>query len=112
MHGCAGEAAPRTKASPRPGTSLAEEAVEDWHSQVQLDQHRPARKRAFRRVRQEARPDLDDPEACDLERLDHGTVAERQLVVEEIPVHAVGEADVRLKHEDASAWPEYSMPLA
>src|SRR3989442_15396495 len=36
---------------------LAEEAVEDWHSQVQLDQHRPARKRAFRRVRQEARPD-------------------------------------------------------
>jgi len=39
-------------------------------------------------------------------------VAERQVVVEEVPVFPVREADVRLEDQEPASWPEDPMRLA
>ena len=81
------------------------------HAQVELHEDRPRREAALRRVGKEPRPHLDHPEAGALERLDHRQVAERQVVVEEVPVFPVREADVRLENEQPATRNEHPPDL-
>src|SRR3989441_13146639 len=79
---------------------LAEETMQGRAAQVEPHEDRPARKRRLGAVGKEPGAHGLGLEAAERERLQHRGMAERQVMIEEVPVHLEGVADVRLEDEE------------
>src|SRR5207253_11425135 len=73
---------------------LAEETMQGRAAQVEAHEDRPARKRRLGAVGKEPGAHGLGLEAAERERLQHRGMAERQVMIEEVPVYLEGVADV------------------
>src|SRR5947209_17912195 len=79
---------------------LAEETMQGRAAQVEAHEDRPARKRRLGAVGKEPGAHGLGLEAAERERLQHRGMAERQVMIEEVPVYLEGVPDVRLEDEE------------
>src|SRR3972149_1221353 len=91
---------------------LAEQPLEWRDAQVDRDQQRRLRQAGLCAEGHEARPALAYREPGQLQRLAHALVAERDVVVQEVPVLPVGVLDVRLEDDDLAARPQQALRFA
>src|SRR5256885_5667983 len=86
-------------------------AAEGPQGQICADQPRPTQPGSLDGVREEARFEMSDFEAVQLERLAKPLVAEGYVMVEIVPVSIREVTDVGSHQENPAAWPENAQDL-